>query len=674
MVVARLAVLYWQRGGVRQRATLALTAAGVMVSVVLGLLVLSVGPALQTRADHIAWRNADGNVAMWRDAQPSALQRTTSDQYRGRAITRVDLAPIADTPEDGAPTSSPPGMARFPAAGEVFASPAMAALLAETPDDELGDRYPGVLAGTIGGRGLAYDAELVVVVGHPAGALVATGVDEAKYPPPLSQVADGDVVPIAGFAWRGNDPDIDQYQTLARMAAVLLVVPTFLLVGAAARLTASQREQRLAVLRLVGATPAVVVGLAALETLVAAVVGTALGIAGYLLVLPLAANIPLGGGSFPVADLRFGVEALVATLVIVPLAAAASALVALRKVVVGPLGVTRRTKPRRPNLLRFAVVPVAWALFMSSAASMRDGGSSAGALVGLGAVIATLAVVGPWIAWIVGALLTAGARHPAALIAGRRIGADPRGAYRTVSGMVLAGLIAGFLFAVIPTMESVALGDEARRELSVVATPTRVPEVRRAVAAADPDARVALTGWSDTDGTLSGTVVSSSTERVDRVRTAVAGVDPSVLVTSWDGDGRARTFLDDLERASLVMALASLAMATASTAIGAASSILDQRVTLARLRLVGTPIAALQRARRWQTLVPLVVASTGAMASGAVAGVVMMVAFDVGTDRIQRPDLVGMAALSAASVIAGIVVVGLTRPLLVATSRSSPRE
>ena len=84
------------------------------------------------------------------------------------------------------------------------------------------------------------------LVGHPAGGLGATtGVSAAAdtagaadgYEPSAGNVAEGDVVPIGGFASWGSDVDLDQYQTLAQMAAVLLVVPTFLLVGAAARLT-----------------------------------------------------------------------------------------------------------------------------------------------------------------------------------------------------------------------------------------------------------------------------------------------------------------------------------------------------------------------------------------------------------------------------------------------------
>ncbi len=685
MVAARLALLFWRRGRGRQQVALALTAGGILVSVVLALLALSVRPALADRADRIAWREGAQSDATVRGVAPWARQATTTDQHGERTITRVDLAPMAEADpasgsEPAGPTRpAPPGLARFPAAGEIFASPAMAQLLGSVPVDELAGRYPGTVVGTVAAEGLAHDDELLVVVGHPAGALLEDGH------------------PIAAFARWGHDPDLDLYQTLASTATVLLVVPTLLLVGAAARLTAAHREQRLAALRLAGATPASVVALTALEVLLSAVVGTALGIVVYLLVLPLAGRLPLAGGTFPVTDLRLGPVELGAALAVVPALAAVAAVVALRRVVVGPLGVSRRTTPRRPRAARFVVLPVAWTVFAASVLTMRAGGSSLGALSGLGAVIATLAVLGPWVTWAIGAALTRVARSPASLLAGRRISADPKGAYRTVSGMVLASLIAGFLFGVLPTLDAAQGSAQGRRELAVDVAPDRVDAVRRALAVVEPSAQVIwLTGEdagtdlrtdppqgpaSAQDGSgpptasrrVEALVVASTPTAVDRARTAIVRADPAAAIRSWDRDGRGRLLLADLGRASGVLALASLVLASAATAVSGCASILDQRLTLARLRLVGTPIAVLQRARRWQTLVPLVVASTGALASGASAGLGMLLAFGVGSARIQVPEVAPIVLLGVAAVAAGLAVVALTRPLLVVTSRAEPR-
>ena len=127
-------------------------------------------------------------------------------------------------------------------------------------------------------------------------------------------------------------------------------------------------------------------------------------------------------------------------------------------------------------------------------------------------------------------------------------------------------------------------------------------------------------------------------------------------------------------RASVVMSLAALALATVATAIGSTASILDQRVTLARLRLAGTSLAVLQRARRWQAVVPLGLASIGAMASGAVAAQILMVAVGAREQQVVGPDIVPMVGLGLAALAAGAVAVAVTRPVLVAATRDRPRE
>ena len=695
MTAVRLAALFWRRGGSRQRSTLALTAAGVLASTVLALLSISVSPAISTRADHVAWRTP---IPLRDDAAASLLIRAGTDSYEGRSIARIDLETVAGAGAGaGDRPAVLPGLARLPEPGEVVASPAMAELLRRTPTDVLGDRDPGRLVGTLGPGALAHDRELVVVVGRAPGSLRVDGASPAT---PVVRLA-SDQGDLAGVGapdldqGLGLGDDLDVYRSLAQMAAVLLVVPTLLLVGAAARLTAAQREQRLAALRLAGATPATVVGLTTLEVGGAALVGAIGGVAAYLAVLPLAARIPLAGAPFPVADLRLGEMALAVAVVLVPVLAALAAVAALRTVVVGPLGASRRVRSRRPRLVRFAVVPVAWILFVHGVTSMRDGGDVGGALLGLAAVIATLAVLGPWGAWAIGALLGLLARGPASLIAARRITDDPRATYRAISGLVLAGLIAGFLFGVLPTIRAVSVPDRSSPTL-VTVDAADWPAVEAAVLAAEPRAVVwDGSGWPEagfldddgrgpdrategsraTGGVIDGAIAVLDPGDLERVRTAVLRAVPDAVLRGDDADlAAADLLLDDLGRASTILALASLAMATAATAIGSVAAILDQRVTLARLRLAGTPVAVLQRARRWQVLVPLILASLGAMVTGAVAGLGMLVAFGTTSEQVRPPDLTSMAVLGVAAVAAGLGVVAATRPVLDAVSRLAPRD
>ena len=661
MTVLRLALLFWRRGGVRQRASLGLTAVGVFASTGLALLAMSAAPAVTAGAVGIAWR--EPQVAP--EGSATALQHRINDGFEQRVIQRVDLAATGR----GTPPV-PPGLDRFPAPGEVFLSPALAAEVASNPSHALGDRFPGEVAGTIGREALAHGGEYAAVVGISHDEMVARDVHHT-FPDYLGV---SDVVGIDGFGTEGNDRDLGLYRVLAQTAAVLLVVPTFILVGASARLTAAAREQRLAALRLAGATPATVVGLTALETVMAAAIGVVAGIAGYLAVLPLVARIPLAGARFSVTDLRLPLPVLAGALVVVPIAAAAVAVAALRRVAIGPLGVAAHAGSSRPRAARLLVVPVAWVGFVAAALSMRRGGSTTVALVGLAAVIATLAVTGPWITWMLGGALRRLARRPAPLIAGRRIAADPAGAYRTVSGMALAGLIAGFLFGVIPTVDQTTLTSHDGRSMWVDLDEDELRATEPAIRAVDPGAFVVWFPTAMDRDWANALVVPSTPAAHEAVRTAFIEARPGVAVVGPEAVGTAQLVLADLGRASTIMSIAALAMALVAIAISGSSSILDQRTTLARLRLVGTPVAVLQQARRWQVLVPLGVASSGAMVFGAVAGIVMLNAYDLEQTSIERPAVLPMVVLGVAALVTGAAVVAVTRPLLVAVCRATPRD
>ena len=78
--------------------------------------------------------------------------------------------------------------------------------------------------------------------------------------------------------WTWTDDGGVLYQALAVIALALLVVPLVSLGGAAARLSARRRDDRLATLRLLGATPAVVSALAVIESAVLAAVGAVAGV------------------------------------------------------------------------------------------------------------------------------------------------------------------------------------------------------------------------------------------------------------------------------------------------------------------------------------------------------------------------------------------------------------
>ncbi|GAP51848.1 FtsX-like permease family protein [Streptomyces azureus] len=123
----------------------------------------------------------------------------------------------------------------------------------------------------------------------------------------------------------------------------------------------SRRDQRLAALRLIGATPGRIAGLTAAEALLTGAAGALLGAVGYAVLLPVAASLPLAGGAWYTADLWIGAPLLLALTAGVVTLVVVSALAGLRQVVVGPLDVARRSRSRGASAVR-AVVFVAAAV------------------------------------------------------------------------------------------------------------------------------------------------------------------------------------------------------------------------------------------------------------------------------------------------------------------------
>jgi hypothetical protein len=268
---------------------------------------------------------------------------------------------------------------------------------------------------------------------------------------------------LLGFAGRSTLPVGDDqtdirglYLTLAWFAVVLLVVPLVSLGGAAARLGVARRDARLATLRLLGATPREVVALAVAETAWQGFVGAVLGIVLYGMLLPVISLLPFQGTTFSVAELWVGWQGLVIALVAVPLLAAVSGAVSLRRVAVSPLGVARRETPKKMTWLRIVVAVVGIGLFMVlSATAGALGAAAVGALVGALALgFATLNAIGPWVLGLVGKVQLRRATTPARLLAARRLLDDPKAAWRVVGGLGLAGFVAGVL-AVLPALTAV---------------------------------------------------------------------------------------------------------------------------------------------------------------------------------------------------------------------------
>src|SRR5207245_4740101 len=140
------------------------------------------------------------------------------------------------------------------------------------------------------------------------------------------------------------------------VVAAALLFPVLIFVGGATRLSAARREQRFAAMRLVGATPRQISVISTLESTVATVAGVAAGFGLFYALRPAIATIPFTGDPFFTSDLSLGLLDVLLVALGLPTTAAVAARLALRRVNISPLGVTRQVTPSPPRAWR--VIPL----------------------------------------------------------------------------------------------------------------------------------------------------------------------------------------------------------------------------------------------------------------------------------------------------------------------------
>jgi hypothetical protein len=394
-----------------------------------------------------------------------------SDIYDGQTISRFDVAAT------GASSPVPPGLSHDPAPGTYYASPALAALLRSVPADQLADRYPGHLAGIIGDAALPSPNSLVIVVGRTP-AQLATAVGSVKVTAIATTVpgSPGGSVTISparkghrpqfasnfnpnGLKYTPADTGVPASGTdlILSVVALAILLPVLIFIGTATRLSAARREERFAAMRLVGATRTQVSALAAVESTAAALLGVAAGFAIFFGLRIPVAGIPFVGQPFFPGELTLSLFDVIVVAAGVPVAAAVAARLALRRVNISPLGVTRRVTPKPPGVWR--VVPLLLGLaelgFWEAhghPASIQ--GQIQAFVTSFALIIIGLFIAGPWLTMAAARLMARWTSRPGTLIAARRIGDDPRAAFRSVSGLVLALLVTTVATIAITTQDA----------------------------------------------------------------------------------------------------------------------------------------------------------------------------------------------------------------------------
>jgi hypothetical protein len=435
-----------------------LTAVGVGLGVALLLLTTAIPSALTSRHDRERARNdMTYQSVVEKKSDRTLLVGTTDTTFHEQDVRGRVLQP------EGARAPLPPGLAKFPAVGDMVVSPALDRLLKSSDGKLLRERLPYRLTGTIADAGLVDPHELAYYAG--AEGLRAT------------TLTTGRIERIDAFGSSGQSEAMDPVLLLLVLIVfVVLLMPVGVFIAAAVRFGGERRDRRLAALRLVGADGRMTRRIAAGEALAGALVGLVLGAGFFLIGRQLAGMIMVFRTSVFPSDLNPapGLVALVA--LAVPAAAVAVTLFALRGVVIEPLGVVRTARPSRRRLWWRLLLPLGGlAMLYPMIGQGRDNGNFNQYLVIGGVMLLLVGITAllPWVVEAVVARLNSGG--VAWQLAIRRLQLSSGTAARMVNGIAVAvaGAIAlQMLFAGVDgDYTKVAKNDLSRAQMSI-----RVPD------------------------------------------------------------------------------------------------------------------------------------------------------------------------------------------------------
>ncbi|MEU1684116.1 ABC transporter permease [Micromonospora sp. NPDC005707] len=451
----RFAVRLSLAGGREAAIRLAVIATAVALGVGMLLATLAGMNAVNAQNQRYAWLNTAVAPAAADPSVDPLWWLIREDYFHGDSIGRVEVAAT------GPDSPVPPGIPRLPGPGEYYVSPALGELLATTPAAQLGDRFPGHQVGTIGPVALPSPDSLLIVIGRTPSDMEHLGARKA------TQIMTTSPSVCSRGCYVGINHD--GMALVLSIVAVALLFPVLIFIGTATRLAATRREQRFAAMRLIGATPRQISVISAVESVLAAAVGTAVGFGLFLALRPGLAAIPFTGERFFTADLSLTLVDVLAVALGIPLGAVVAAWLALRRVQISPLGVARRVTPKPPRAWR--LIPLVAGLveltYFIGRRPPTTNGQLTAYLSGFLLILTGLLLAGPWLTMLGARLLAGRASRPATLIAGRRLADNPRAAFRSVSGLIVALFVTSVATGIITTY--VANRGEPRTD-SVAAT------------------------------------------------------------------------------------------------------------------------------------------------------------------------------------------------------------
>lgn len=425
-----------------------LTALGVGIGVAMLLLAASVPGALDARQARGDAREIRGGQEL--AAGPGTLLIAGVDtEFRGVPVRGEIVWP------EGPRAPVPPGVAALPRDGEVVVSPALRDVLESRDGALFAPRLGGArVVGTIGDEGLAGPGELAFYLGSDT-----LTTDRASR--------------VDGFGTTAeSEPFGPVLILLVVIIFVVLLLPIAVFLGAAVRFGGERRDRRMAAFRLVGADRRMTRRIAAGEAAAGALLGVAVGGVLFSLGRQLVPLFTLWDLSVFAADVRPGLSAALVITLAVPGLAVAVSMIALRGVVIEPLGVVRRAAATRRRLWWRLILPLfGVALLYPLFGNVRDASHDSRYQVAAGAVLLLIGAVTllPWLIDLVVRRMRGGA-VPWQL-AVRRLQVDSATSARLVNGIAVA--VAGtiglqMLFAAAQHEYTTSTGQDTSRAQAFV--------------------------------------------------------------------------------------------------------------------------------------------------------------------------------------------------------------
>ncbi|MGW0881583.1 ABC transporter permease [Streptomyces sp. NPDC002671] len=498
---ARFAFAGGREGWVR----VLLTAVGVGLGVALLLLTTAIPNALAVRHQRDEARLDYTYDQKHRPKAANTLVISNADtnyhssDIRGRLVEpEGPRAPLA------------PGLAKYPAPGDMVVSPALKRLLDSTDGKLLRERLPYRVVGTIGEQGLVGSHELAYYAGAKNLAPRINGWQTAR---------------ITAFGEPHPSPPDRMDPVLILLVLVVFVVllmPVAVFIAAAVRFGGERRDRRLAALRLVGSDSRMTRRIAAGEALAGSLVGLVFGTVFFLLGRHLAGSVEILDISVFPSYLNPTPALALLVAVTVPAAAVLVTLFAMRGVVIEPLGVVRAARPSRRRLWWRLLLPLGGLAMLAPMIGQGRSNGDFNQYLVIGGVLLLLVGVTALLPWVVEAVVARlGAGHVAWQLAVRRLQLNSGSAARMVNGIAVAvaGAIAlQMLFSGVESDYTKVTGQNVERTqmevqisrggafFSVADKFSATKGVRKATALAVLD--VANRSWNNDDGPNTSTSVT----------------------------------------------------------------------------------------------------------------------------------------------------------------------